>query len=73
MSEDFGRCPLCGGEKQPGTTIFTVDLKFGVGGSQESPPIRLHAVWRCVDRRSGGGEARKHRCGRASQTRRDGG
>ncbi|MHB8455996.1 MAG: type II toxin-antitoxin system MqsA family antitoxin [Acidiferrobacterales bacterium] len=37
MSEDFGRCPLCGGEKQPGTTTFTVDLKFGVVVVREVP------------------------------------
>ncbi|MBV9288330.1 MAG: type II toxin-antitoxin system MqsA family antitoxin [Hyphomicrobiales bacterium] len=24
------RCPLCGGEKRTGTTIFAVDLRFGV-------------------------------------------
>jgi YgiT-type zinc finger domain-containing protein len=30
MSESHGVCPLCGGEKQPGTTTFTVDLGFGV-------------------------------------------
>lgn len=30
MSENFGRCPLCGGEKQPGVTTFAVDLGFGV-------------------------------------------
>ncbi len=30
MSENFGHCPLCGGAKQPGTTTFAVDLKFGV-------------------------------------------
>ena len=30
MSENVGRCPLYGGEKQPGTTTFAVDLKFGV-------------------------------------------
>ena len=30
MSENVGRCPLCGGEKQLGTTTFAVDLKFGV-------------------------------------------
>jgi YgiT-type zinc finger domain-containing protein len=23
-------CPLCGGERKPGTTTFTVDLGFGV-------------------------------------------
>ena len=26
MTENFGRCALCGGDKQPGTTTFTVDL-----------------------------------------------
>jgi YgiT-type zinc finger domain-containing protein len=30
MSEHRGRCPLCGGERQPGTTTFAVDLKSGV-------------------------------------------
>lgn len=30
MSENLGHCPLCGGDKQPGTTTFAVDLKFGV-------------------------------------------
>ena len=30
MSENLGRCPLCGGDKQPGATTFAVDLKFGV-------------------------------------------
>ncbi len=25
-----GSCPLCGGEKQSGTTTFAVDLGFGV-------------------------------------------
>ena len=30
MSANVGRCPLCGGEKQPSTTTFAVDLKFGV-------------------------------------------
>jgi YgiT-type zinc finger domain-containing protein len=24
------RCPLCGGEKSPGTTTFTAELGFGV-------------------------------------------
>ena len=37
MSEDIGRCPLCGGEKQPGTTTFAVDLKFGVVVVREVP------------------------------------
>ena len=37
MSENFGRCPLCGGEKQPGTTTFAVDLKFGVVMVREAP------------------------------------
>ena len=30
MSDNLGQCPLCGGEKHPGTTIFAVDLKTGV-------------------------------------------
>ena len=30
MSDNLGQCPLCGGEKQPGTTTFAVDLKSGV-------------------------------------------
>jgi YgiT-type zinc finger domain-containing protein len=29
-NENDGRCPLCGGEKRPGTTTFAVDLRFGV-------------------------------------------
>jgi hypothetical protein len=29
MSDNIGHCPLCGGEKQLGTTTFAVDLKFG--------------------------------------------
>ena len=36
-SENFGRCPLCGGETQPGTTTFAVDLKFGVVVVREVP------------------------------------
>jgi YgiT-type zinc finger domain-containing protein len=39
MSENFGRCPLCGGEKQPGTTTFAVDLKFGVVVVREVPAL----------------------------------
>jgi YgiT-type zinc finger domain-containing protein len=30
MSEDVGRCPLCGGDKQSDNTTFAVDLPFGV-------------------------------------------
>jgi YgiT-type zinc finger domain-containing protein len=37
MSENVGRCPLCGGEKQSGTTTFAVDLKFGVVVVREVP------------------------------------
>jgi YgiT-type zinc finger domain-containing protein len=37
MIENFGRCPLCGGEKQPGATTFAVDLKFGVVVVREVP------------------------------------
>jgi YgiT-type zinc finger domain-containing protein len=32
-----GRCPLCGGEKQPGTTTFAVDLLFGVVVVRKAP------------------------------------
>jgi YgiT-type zinc finger domain-containing protein len=39
MSENFGRCPLCGGDKRPGTTIFAVDLKFGVVVVREVPAL----------------------------------
>jgi YgiT-type zinc finger domain-containing protein len=37
MSENVRRCPLCGGEKQPGTTTFVVDLTFGVVVVREVP------------------------------------
>ncbi|PIQ97632.1 MAG: YgiT-type zinc finger domain-containing protein [Nitrospinae bacterium CG11_big_fil_rev_8_21_14_0_20_56_8] len=30
MNDNQGRCPLCGGEKQPGATTFAVDLQSGV-------------------------------------------
>ena len=39
MSENLGRCPLCGGEKQPGTTTFAADLKFGVVVVREVPAL----------------------------------
>ncbi len=39
MTENHGRCPLCGGEKQPGTTTFAVDLKFGVVVVREVPAL----------------------------------
>jgi len=37
MSDNAGHCPLCGGEKQLGTTTFAVDLKFGVVVVREVP------------------------------------
>ncbi len=37
MSENVGRCPVCGGEKQPGTTTFPVDLQFGVAVVRNVP------------------------------------
>ena len=37
MSANVGCCPLCDGEKQPGTTTFAVDLKFGVVVVREVP------------------------------------
>jgi YgiT-type zinc finger domain len=39
MNETLGRCPFCGGEKQPGKTTFTVDLKFGVVVVREVPAL----------------------------------
>lgn len=30
MSEEMGRCPICGGQKEPGVTTFTVDWHEGV-------------------------------------------
>ena len=39
VSKNFGRCPLCGGEKQPGTTTFAVDLKFGVVVVRDVPAL----------------------------------
>jgi hypothetical protein len=60
MSENVGRCPLCGGEKQPGTTTFAVDLTFGVvvvrhlpasvytqcgdGWSEDSVVVKLESI-----------------------------
>ena len=37
MSDIIGHCPLCGGEKQLGTTTFAVDMKFGVVVVREVP------------------------------------
>ena len=34
-----GRCPLCGGQTEPGTTIFAVDLGFGVVVVRDVPAI----------------------------------
>lgn len=39
MNEHLGRCPLCGGEKQPGTTTFAVDVKSGVVVVREVPAL----------------------------------
>ena len=39
MSGSPGRCPLCGGEKRPGTTIFAVDLGFGVVVVRDVPAL----------------------------------
>ena len=30
MKESSDRCPLCGGDKRPGTTTFVTDLEFGI-------------------------------------------
>jgi YgiT-type zinc finger domain-containing protein len=39
MSDNHGRCPLCGGEKKLGTTTFAVDLKFGVVVVRDVPAL----------------------------------
>jgi len=39
MTDSSGRCPLCGGQKQAGTTTFTVDLKFGVVVVRDVPAL----------------------------------
>lgn len=39
MSGSLGQCPLCGGEKERGTTTFAVDLKFGVVVVREVPAL----------------------------------
>ncbi len=39
MSNSHGRCPLCGGEKEPGTTTFAVDLQFGVVVVRQVPAL----------------------------------
>jgi len=39
MSNSLGSCPLCGGGKKPGTTIFAVDLKFGVVVVRDVPAL----------------------------------
>jgi YgiT-type zinc finger domain-containing protein len=39
MTQELGKCPLCGGEKEPGTTTFTVDLKFGVVVVRDVPAL----------------------------------
>lgn len=39
MTTAAGKCPLCGGEKEPGTTTFTVDLRFGVVVVRDVPAL----------------------------------
>jgi len=39
MSEHLGQCPLCGGDKEAGTTTFTVDLGFGVVVIRDVPAL----------------------------------
>lgn len=48
MSEKPGACPLCGGDKEPGATTFTVDLKFGVVVVRDVPAVvcaQCGAAW----------------------------
>ena len=38
MADQVGtRCPVCGGTKHPGKTIFTVELGFGVVALRDVP------------------------------------
>jgi YgiT-type zinc finger domain-containing protein len=37
LKKDAHACPLCGGEKKPGKTTFTVELGFGVVVVREVP------------------------------------
>ncbi len=39
MSKNIGHCPLCGGEKQLGTTTFAVDLKTGIVVVRDVPAL----------------------------------
>jgi len=39
MTNAFGQCPLCGVEKQLGTTTFALDLKFGVVVVRQVPAL----------------------------------
>ncbi|MFA5786474.1 MAG: type II toxin-antitoxin system MqsA family antitoxin [Actinomycetota bacterium] len=39
MTEREGACPLCGGDKEPGATTFTVDLDFGVVVVRDVPAL----------------------------------
>ena len=38
-SDSPSRCPLCGGDKKPGTTTFTADLGFGVVVVRQVPAL----------------------------------
>lgn len=46
MRDGNGLCPLCGGEKRPGTTTFAADLKFGVVVVRDVPAL---VCTRCGD------------------------
>lgn len=39
MSDPADRCPLCGGDKEAGTTTFSVDLTFGVVVVRDVPAL----------------------------------
>ena len=39
MNQRVGACPLCGGDKESGTTTFTVDLDFGVVVVRDVPAL----------------------------------
>ena len=39
MTDNTGRCALCGGDKHPGVTTFAVDLTFGVVVVRDVPAL----------------------------------
>jgi len=38
-NQSYGTCPLCGGDKEPGTTTFAADLGSGVVVVRQVPAL----------------------------------